>query len=195
MTSAHAEQQQFYVGLGANYILPNFEEKEFFDWDNNALGVNANFGYRLSPLLFFQFDLDYIPSVEGIFRPYEPVDLEIGVVTGIVSLKGYFPDLENLQFTYVKPYVIAGVGLMNYEVDVNIDGPSDVGFTDDNEFSICYKIGLGLDFILNDYVSLGLDGSYVIGPTNADIGSYEYVTVNLDDIEYFKFTAGLALHF
>jgi opacity protein-like surface antigen len=196
MPFAHAEQKQFYLGLGVNGIQANLEEKQEMDWDRNAWGVNGTFGYRLSRNMFFQFDLDYVGSLEGEWRPDDAAKVEIDVLTGICSVKGYFPDFEHLQFTWMKPYVIAGVGLMNYEIDLNDDAKAYAGEgTDDNEVSLCYKIGLGLDFFLSDEISLGLDGSYNIGPTDTDIGTYADGTYTLDDIEYYKLTLGMAFHF
>ncbi len=70
------------------------------------MGINANFGYRLTPALSVQVAVDDIPKNEGTYKPDNAVKEEVDVLTGILSLKGYFPTSKP-----VKPFIIAGFGV------------------------------------------------------------------------------------
>jgi len=79
--------------------------------------------------LYLQIDADYIPKVEGTLNGY---DGEGKVLSGMLSLKGYFP-----VATRLKPYVIVGAGILHY----NIDDPDNL--EDDRDTDFCAKIGGG----------------------------------------------------
>ena len=74
------------------------------------------------------------------------------------------------------PYLRVGGGYMSAEAD--LDGG---GNYDDDDFA--WNLGGGLDFFVNDKVSLGLDGKYVWG------------TGDLDDLKYFFGAARVGYHF
>lgn len=170
-----AEEKKFYVGLGGSYQITNLDSEEVVDWDENTWGVNAKFGYRLTPGVSLQLDVDYIPEIEGVYKPDNSVSEEVEVLTGIFSLKGYFPVSKP-----IKPFVIAGVGIMHYDIDLNDEGIS-LGYymDDDDETSLCFKIGGGLDIFINQSVSIGLEANFTAG----------------EDVEYYNFILGAAYHF
>ena len=174
-----AEEKQFYLGVGGSYQLTNFENDDVVDWDSSAWGVNANFGYRLARTLYLQIDVDYIPGIEGALKTDNAVGGDVDVYTGIFSLKGYFPN-----FVQIKPFVIAGAGLMHYNADLDEAARASGYFLDDdNETSICFKVGGGVDVFIVDAFSIGLEGNYTAG------------IEDVSEVNYYNFILGAAYHF
>lgn len=167
--SVKAEEKKFYVGIGGSYQIKNFTlDEDAVDWDRNSWGIYAKLGYRLSHTVFFQFDVDYIPEMEGVFKTDNSAKEEVEVLTGIFSLKGYFPTSKP-----VKPFVIAGGGIMHYDVDLNDEAQS-LGYylNYEDETTLCFKIGGGLDFFINQSASIGAEANYTAGN---DIGYYNFI--------------------
>lgn len=173
--SVKAEDKKFYVGIGGSYQIPDLGLDEAVDWDNSSWGINANFGYHLAPAVSCQVDVDYIPKIEGVYKSDNSVGEEVEVLTGILSLKGYFPTSKP-----VKPFLIAGLGIMHYDIDLN-DQAKSLGYyvDDDSKTILCYKIGGGLDFFINDNASIGFEANYTDGR----------------DVAYYNFILGAAYHF
>ncbi|MGD8703802.1 MAG: outer membrane beta-barrel protein [Desulfosarcina sp.] len=176
---ANAEEKQYYVGVGGSYIFTNFSYGDVVDWDSYTWGGNAKLGYRLARTLYLQLDADYVSKVDGVLKSDPSVGGDVEVFTGILSLKGYFPN-----FTIIRPFVIAGAGIMHYNVDYN-DTAQSAGFPlpDDKETDLCFKVGGGVDFFINDIVSLGIEGNYT--------GGLEEVK----DVKYINVSAGINFYF
>lgn len=173
--SVKAADKKFYVGIGGSYQITNLGTDDGFDYDENSWGMNANFGYHLTPAVSVQLDVDYIPKIEGVYKTENAVKEDIDVLTGILSLKGYFPTSKP-----VKPFIIAGFGVLHYDIDLNDEAKALGYYLDsDDETSMCFKVGGGVDVFINQNVSIGLEANY----TGA-----EYV-------EYYNFTLGAAYHF
>ena len=175
--SVKAEEEKYYVGLGVSHQGNNFDFEDVVDWDESTWGINAKFGYRLTPVVSFQFDVDLIPEVEGVLKSDPSLGGEVAVYTGIFSLKGYFPTSKP-----VKPFLIVGAGIMHYDVDLNPAAQS-LGAVGDDKTDLCGKIGGGLDVFINQSFSIGLEGNYTAG--------YDKV----DAIEFWNFILGAAYHF
>jgi opacity protein-like surface antigen len=173
--SVKAEDKKFYVGIGGSYQVPDLDIDKAVDWDDNSWGINANFGYHLTPAVSLQVDIDYVPEIEGYYKPDNSVKQEVEVLTGIVSLKGYFPVSKP-----VKPFIIAGFGILHYNIDLSDEAKS-LGYylVDDDDTSLCFKIGGGLDCFINQNVSIGLEANYTAS----------------DDVQYYNFILGAAYHF
>jgi opacity protein-like surface antigen len=177
--TAQAEEKQFYVGIGGSYMFPNFDYDDVVDWDSDAWGANAKFGYRLAHTLYLQADVDYFFPIDGVLKTDASNGGEVEIFTGMISLKGYFP-----QFTVIRPFVIAGAGIMHYNVDYNAAAQSS-GFPlpEDYETDLCFKIGGGVDFFINDVVSFGIEGNYTRG------------VEDVDEVEYIHLGAGVNVYF
>lgn len=174
-----AEEKQFYLGLAGSYQLTNFDNDDVVDWDSDAWGVNAKFGYRLARTLYLQIDVDYIPEIESALKANKAVGGDVDVYTGIFSLKGYFPN-----FVKVKPFVIAGAGIMHYNASLNETAKSSGYYLeDDKETHICFKVGGGVDFFINEAISIGLEGNYTSG------------IEDVKEVNYYNFSLGAAYHF
>lgn len=175
--SVKAEEKKFYVGIGVSHQGNNFDFGNVVDWDNSTWGINAKFGYRLTPVVSFQFDVDYVPEVEGVLLSDPSLGGEVKVLAGIFSLKGYFPTSKP-----VKPFVIVGAGILNYNVDLN-PGVQSLGAVGDDETDLCLKIGGGLDVFINQSFSIGLEGNYTAGNDKVDA------------IEFWNFILDASYHF
>jgi opacity protein-like surface antigen len=177
--TARADEKQFYVGIGGSYMFPNFDYDDVVDWDSDAWGANAKFGYRLAHTLYLQADVDYFFPIDGVLKTDASNGGEVEIFTGMISLKGYFP-----QFTVIRPFVIAGAGIMHYKVDYNAAAQA-AGFPlpDDSKTDLCFKIGGGVDFFINDVVSFGIEGNYTRG------------VEDVDEVEYIHLGAGVNVYF
>jgi len=175
--SVKAEEKKFYIGIGGSYQWLNFDFDETVDWDESSWGINAKFGYRLTPDSMFQFDVDWIPDVEGALKSDRSLGGEVEVQTAIFSFKGYFPTPKP-----VKPFVIAGAGILHYDIDLN-DKTQSLGEIDDDESDFCFKIGGGLDVFINQSFSIGLEVNYTAGVDKVKA------------VEYFNCILGAAYHF
>jgi len=174
---ANAVEKKYYVGVAGSYQWLNFNYDEVVDWDESSWGINAKFGYRLTPAVSFQFDVDWIPDVEGKLKSDPSLGGEVEVQTAILSFKGYFPTSKP-----VKPFIIAGFGIMHYDVDLN-DKTQPLAEFDDDETDLCLKIGAGLDVFINQSFSIGLEGNYTAGRDK------------VEDVEYWNLSLGAAYHF
>ena len=175
--SVNAEDPKFYVGLGASHQGNNYDFENIVDWDESTWGINAKFGYRLTPAVSFQFDVDWIPEVEGVLKSDPSLGGEVEVQTAILSFKGYFPTSKP-----VKPFIIAGFGILHYDVDLN-DIAQSLADIDDDETDLCLKIGAGVDVFINQSFSIGFEGNYTAGRDKVDA------------VEYWNLILGAAYHF
>ena len=173
---ANAVEKKYYVGVAGSNQGINFDDN-VVDWDDSTWGVNAKFGYRLTPAVSFQFDVDWIPDVDGILKSDPSLGAEVEVQTAILSFKGYFPTSKP-----VKPFIIAGFGIMHYDVDLNDKTLPLTEFKDD-ETDLCLKIGAGIDVFINQSFSIGLEGNYTAGRDK------------VEDVEYWNLSLGAAYHF
>lgn len=179
--SIHAEADpadtQFYIGGGASYAWENFDTDNLEDANINvdvddAWGINLFGGYRFTRNLALEgnfnwyddFDLD---ATRGAIR----VNAEVKIWTLMVDLKAMYPTYDDK----LVPYLRIGGGIMDAEIDV--------GTIDDDESDFAWNLGGGLDYFVNDQISLGLDAKYVWG------------TGDLDELEYFVGTASVSYHF
>ncbi|MBM9603454.1 porin family protein [Desulfopila inferna] len=180
--SAYAQNpERFYIGAGGSYAVENFDGGDY----DNSWGANLKFGYKLHPLFDLELNLDYLDEFEDSLNDFQVAgmnvsgDASLEVTTFMFVMKGYFP----LNHENVKLSVVVGGGIMNADLDseVRIDQYAYAESFDDSDFA--WKVGLGADVFVSREVSLGIEGNYTMG------------TGDLDGIEYFNFTLGVAYHF
>jgi len=167
--SVKAEEKRFSISIGGSYQITNLAlNEDAVDWEGNSWGIFAKLGYRLSHTVFFQLDVDYIPEIEGVFKTDNSAKEEVEVLTGNFSLKGYLPNTTTL-----KPFVVAGFGIMHYDIDLNDEAKS-LGYylNFEDETSLCFKVGGGLDFFINQSAAIGAEANYTAGN---DIGYYNFI--------------------
>lgn len=181
-SSAHsANTNKFYVGAGGSYAIENFDGGDY----DNSLGVNAKVGYSFHPLGDLEFDFNYLDEFEddldGIEIPAMNIDGEasLSIATYMLVVKGYWP----ISTDRVRLSALAGAGLMHADSDTNLRvlNISYSGSYDDSDFA--WKVGLGADFFATPELSLGIEGNYTKG------------TNDLNGLEYFNITLGVAFHF
>ena len=181
--------------MGGSYAFEDLDFKyDVYGEDGDAIakggdvdfddtwGLNLKAGYHVNNWLSVQLDFDYLSEFEGDDRldvDGTPVDLdaELDVMTYMGVLK-FTCTLEPL-----KPFIVAGGGFMDADVDAKASVPDASGSSSESDSGACAKLGLGVDYFWTQSLAIGLEGSYVWG-----LG-------DVDEIQYFIVTAGLAYHF
>jgi hypothetical protein len=166
-----------YAGIGGSVALENFDMR--FTGEHQTLGageswgVNGKVGYHLSNWFSLELDFNYLfefESEERVIVSGIPVDSEtqLRIFTIMPVLKactGHEP---------VNPFFAVGLGYM------------DVAFTSSDSYNksdIAAKVGLGIDFLASNNLSIGIEADYVFGMGD------------LDDIAYWNFTLGVCYYF
>jgi len=196
LSTAYAQDSGFYIGAGGSYALESFDVEDSDDLESmglkmdfgNSYGLNLKAGYCFSELFALEFNFDYLPSFEwddrGSYQGFAiAVDSELKLMTYMLAGK-LSPDFG---FKKVKPYILAGIGMMDGDIDMSVSasgyGASASTSASESDSDLCSKFGLGMDFYINDNVSLDFEGSYVLGFND------------MDGMDYFHFTLGIAYHF
>lgn len=168
-SSSNAQEKMFYLGLGGSFQstrLSLYNDAKISH--DTSFGANVKFGYRLTDMVFFQLDADYITGME------DDSGDDISAFTGMASLKGYFSDYICSNCGW-NPFVIAGAGVMHYNADYS-DAVNAIGIEDVKETGMGYKVGAGLDYQLNPKYSIGLEGNYTIGSQSVrDVRYYNFI--------------------
>lgn len=166
--------KDLYIGVGGSYAIENFDEVHPLD---DSWGFNAKIGYQFHEDLKLQFDFDYLFKFEGDGHR-EKFKGDVKILTYIFSLKGYFP----VNYHNIRPFIIAGGGVMYADADVKSSSGSEPSFAP-HETHFCGKLGGGLDWLVSERFTLGLEGNYTVG------------TKDLIDVRYFHFILGATYHF
>jgi opacity protein-like surface antigen len=125
---------------------------------------------------FTDFSWSQTTRISGVPVTFdEKVKIMTFMIVGKLS-----PDIGS---EVVRPYITAGAGMMKGDVDatVSVAGYRWAGSDYDND--ACAKIGAGVDFYATKNISIGIEGSYVMGFGNMDI------------IKYANLNLGVAYHF
>lgn len=177
----------FYVGVGGNYAFENFDIDNDIDVNiDNSWGVNARVGYQFNRLFSVEFVYDYLAEFSGsktISDMGDTIKYEAEVELMTFMIAGKFS--PNIGSEIVRPYITVGAGIMHGSSDetVSVTGwypDLSVSTTDDGP---CAKIGVGIDFSATKNVSIGIEGSYVMGFDT------------MDNIRYVNLNLGVAYHF
>jgi opacity protein-like surface antigen len=194
-TSLFAKDKGFYIGVGGSYAYEDFDVKDKdpdelhvgLDYED-TMGINLKAGYHFNRLFALEINFDYLPGFEAegsIVYSGVPidVDVDVDVMTYMLAAKvspGFGSDI-------IRPFVVAGFGFATADVDATatatVSGKKYSSSASDSETDLCTKLGLGIDFYINEHVSVGLEGSYTWG-----LG-------DLDEGRYINSTLGLAYHF
>ncbi len=190
--SAYAADRGMYVGIGGTYALENFDSGEFdsvrpygfepsFD---NSWGINGKVGYKLHPIVSVEAVIEYLSGFNasetinwGHTRAAFDADLDVFTIMAAAKV---FPPLPGI----VKPYFVAGLGLMKATIDTTVSAPGYLPTSASNdETDPCAKIGFGTDIYINPTLSVNVEAAYTSG-----FG-------DLDTVRYFTIGAGLGFHF
>jgi opacity protein-like surface antigen len=190
-TSLLARDVGPYIGIGGSYAYENFDIDDDYlaerglslDFDN-TWGMNLKVGYHINRLFSLEFNLDFLPgfdwdgSTTYLGVPIA-MDAEADITTYMIAGK-ISPDLGS---EIIRPFVVGGFGIMHGDLDVRANAAGYYVADSDSETDMCGKIGLGVDFFVQQNVSIGLEGAYVWG-----LG-------DMDEVRYVNYTLGVAYHF
>lgn len=173
---------------------------------DDGFGFNAKVGYHVNDNWSIAFVFDYVTGFDSDESLSTPVWVDLPpVVPGSVDVEAEV-EIDVMTFMVegkysmpgdVRPYAVVGLGLMNADADGKIAGSVNVGGVpvlagsesfSDSDTTPCGKIGLGIDWFATPNVSLGLEGSYVLG-----FGDHEVEDVDVG-ISYFNIGLGIAHH-
>lgn len=177
--SALAADKAYYVGLNALLATQNLDEQQTKDKFTGPIdvefddswGIQLRGGYVASKLLSFEAIFEYISPFEAIGGANSD---ELDVKNFTINTKVTCPNFEQ-----VIPYVIVGAGVMNAHEDIQYNGAT----SETSDWGLGLRGGLGVDWYVNEELSVGLEGAYVGG------------TGEVDHIQYTTFSLGVAYHF
>ena len=172
---AGTDDKNFYIGIGGSVALENFEEdydvspatSETLDREE-SWGVNGKVGYYMSPSFAIELDYSYLFEFE-----WDQEQIEVNVMTIMPQIKGCVGTGNASLFG------ILGIGYMDVEVDEEVVSP----LTSIDKSDVCIKLGVGVDYFVNKYLSIGFETDYVYG-----LG-------DLDEVEYWNFSLGVCYYF
>ena len=175
---AQMNGNSFYIGAGGSWSITDSTDPD------DSPGANLKLGYHLHRMLDIEFNFDWIDKFEdseGIQAWDTPLGnlLEATIMTGMIGLKGYFPIPSDI----VRLSVVAGGGLMYLDYDVREYEGLAPRIVEKDELDFCGKLGLALDVYPTPSFSIGAEGNYTMG------------VEDLDDVNYWNFSLGVAYHF
>ncbi len=132
------------------------------DFDTGFV-IDGWLGYRVHPNIAIETQLEYSSYEADFFG----LDIDVNLLTFTTNLKGY---VLTGQF---QPFALVGVGVMNAELD--IDGSA--GSRTHSESDFAARFGGGIDYWINESISVGLTSSYVL--TTGDVDGVDYVSLAL----------------
>lgn len=189
----YAEGDGVYIGVSGSYGLQNIDTADINNGlqpyglsmtFGNSFGVNAKVGYAFSKSVAMEFDYSYVPNFSwgqptNVSGATVNFDAKTQISTVMIAGK-LSPDIG---FEVVRPYITAGVGVMQGNIDVNGTGGGFSYASSNSKRDICAKMGFGIDFYATKHISIDTDGSYVTG-----FG-------NMNKIVYFNISLGATYHF
>jgi opacity protein-like surface antigen len=186
--------QGLYFGVSGAYALENMDvDHEGTDVGlniDNSFGIHLKVGYRVNNTLSFEGTFDYLPGFDSELSDSENLggltdvktQFELDVKALMASVKASF------NREYIIPYLTMGVGMMSPEAKMVVsgrEGNQTVTVTTDAEIDTdyCAKFGLGIDYFVREYISIGLEGHYTLG--FGDLENVKYVNLMLGTSVYF----------
>lgn len=167
---AHAQRPDYdrlgvYVGAGFSYSTDLYED-EIEDVLNTGFGVdvdesvgaNARVGLRLLPFAAIELHYEWLDTYDIEIRNAGGQS-SVDVQTLTANLKLYLP-IQRFQ-----PYVFAGIGYQNYEIDNDYFNGTVV--TQDEDIDVAGRLGAGFDVYLTERIVFFLEGSAVL--SNAEV--------------------------
>lgn len=177
----YAADNGLYIGIGGGYAFQQFDSPIRY---NDSLNLNAKAGYRFNHWLSAELVFDSFPefstsnvryTVENEYgsesiRKEGRLSINTLMIAGKVSRKIYSRN------AIMYPYITAGIGIMkaNDNITASIEGYDDYSVKEEYN-GTCAKIGLGIDFDITRNISIGFEGSYVMG--FGDVDKIKYMNI------------------
>jgi opacity protein-like surface antigen len=204
----------WYMGIGGTWALENIDTDDLEDYVepidvdfDDGYGFQAKVGYHINNTFSLGLVFDYITGFDSDedISVTESINFYGEVLTGTASAEVEVEvDVWTLMLEgkasmsgTLSPYAVLGVGIMQADADadlsasVTVNGET-VSFSDsddEDDTVACGKVGLGVDWWATPDVTVGLEGNYVFGFSDADFDGADVGT------DYFAFTLGIAYHF
>ncbi len=170
---------RFYIGITPYYTLEDFDHGDTRIYEStpdfdDTFGGGFKFGYSFyeaidAIIVSLESELVYFHQFEW---DSEKVSAEMNVAAAIGSFK------VALAWR-VSPFIQTGIGLMYSEAEVT---EHDATY-DDDEIDLCTRFGIGVDFFFNSHVAIETAAHYIQGFNN------------VDNLNFFKFGAGVNIYF
>ncbi|MEW5733637.1 MAG: outer membrane beta-barrel protein [Thermodesulfobacteriota bacterium] len=181
-------KKPFFMELGAAYSLemldindltfnvkPVGHEVDFAD----SWGIQGRIGYQITEIFAVEGGLEWINGYkwEGSYNfygvpSYAQIEVNVQFVTLCARL---MPPIGQLY--WFRPYLIFGPGFMNVQVnsDARFNGvPKNYTETETHPMG---KAGFGMDFYLNESMSVGIEGYYCWGMQEVDEVQFTNIAV------------------
>ncbi len=171
-TAALAGEPQSYVGIDIAYANENIQNRESLqkftggvslDFDD-SVAFQVRYGRRIDAISTFELMVDYVKFQEDDATPGIEDDFE--VLNFVFNSKLKCPRWQ-------MPYLIAGIGIMNAYEDITAAGASSTT----SEWGLSSRIGVGIDYPVNDTWSLNLEAARTVGI--GGLTKVRYSTVSL----------------
>lgn len=157
--------ENVYISIGGSHVIENIDTKTHLIDLDNTQGLNLRAGKILNDNLAIEITYDYLsPFTWSGYGLTANLDIQTLILAGKLTAGDK-----------LKPYLTAGMGLMHGELNIS--------YLSDSETDLCGKAGIGIDCMITDKVSLGLETAYIIGLND------------LDQVRYIQTTCGIAYHF
>jgi opacity protein-like surface antigen len=199
----YAGGEGFYYGIGGSYAWQKFNNDDLnqelapsgFSVDfTNATGAYLKLGYDFDDSLAGEFEINYLydfnsDKTETVpAAPWDPSGVapgpfystllhqkaHIDIGTLIVAGKLGLPMNED-----IKPYIIAGPGMMYYYQNVEASPYGYFQSQTETKIGVCAKAGAGLEINVWKDFSIGIEGSYVSGFGDLDKARYINLSIGL----------------
>jgi opacity protein-like surface antigen len=144
----------FYVGGGGSFATALWDEELEDELGvsvdvEDAWGANARAGLRILGALAVEAQYEWLDTYRVEVAGIDAFDVESHVLTA--NLKLFLP------FWRVQPYLLAGVGF----ADVQLDDALGLGISD-SETSLAGRAALGLDVYLTKHIALYAEGGALV---------------------------------
>ncbi len=151
----------FFLGAGLGLGWEQFEDTGgSSDLDDNGIGLDGWAGYRITPNLAAELQLEYLDRFNTSFMGVNR-DTDVLAFTG--NLKAY------LMTGKVQPFAVVGIGILRAESKFLGISVSDT--------DLAARFGGGVDLYDSPNVSFGATVSYVL--TTGNVDGFDYVSLVL----------------
>ncbi len=206
--TSYAREGGAYIGIGGSYAINDFYTAKFEDRAvpvevniEDTWGANAKLGYHVNEFFAAEAVFDYLSGFETSEALADPTMTGAASVRRIISEDGELDVMTFMlagKFSWpgraIEPYGTIGAGVMHANWDRKLGAGS--GSTSSANTGACAKVGVGVDFLLSDHLSLGVEGA-----TTFSLGNFEFDLDPLGEeveelgIRYWTVTLGAAYHF
>jgi opacity protein-like surface antigen len=162
------------VSYGADLFSDEIEDAFGLPVDiDDTVGANARVGFRLLSFLALEAQYEWLSEYDIKIAGINAASLEQHTFTG--NLKFYLPIWR------IQPYLLAGIGIEQFELKVSLPPPFD--FTE-KDTALAGRLGGGLELYVTENLALFAEGAAVL--------SDQKVSLPGQDIEALHYASGQA---